>query len=123
MEQILKELEGIEKSGFGIVGYSDKYKMMLLYALENIKFEEHMFYFSGGGFLHLFLHLNDKKIISIHFADLNIEMSYRPWNCLDDYLDMQEEGEGFGFEYNSPNYDQRILGDDWTPKEFHNLFK
>lgn len=123
MEQILKELEGIEKSGFGIVGYSNKSKMMLLYALENIEFEEHMFYFSGGGFLHLFLHLKDKKIVSIHFADLNIELSYRPWNCLDDYLDMQEEGEGFGFEYNSPNYDQRILGDDWTNKQLHNLFK
>lgn len=122
MEEILKELDHIQKSGFGVLGYTEKDRSRLVYALSNIEFSEYMFFNSGGGFLHLFLHLKNKKIVSIHFADLNIEVSYKSWNWLDDYLERQEEETGFGFEYNFPNYQERIVGDNWTPKEFHKIF-
>ena len=42
--------------------------------VRNLYFEDCLAFHSGGGFTHLFVKIRDKKIIVIHFMDLQIEI-------------------------------------------------
>ena len=65
---------------------------------------------SGGGFNHIFLHLEDNHIIAIHPENMDVEHSYEKWDSIDDYtITSNDEERGFGWEHNSPNYDSRII--------------
>lgn len=93
----------------------------LVQALEQIEFKDSMAYHSGGGFFHLFLHLNDGRIMSVHLTDFSIEISYKPWESINDYL--SQDNDGFGFEYDQPNWEDRLIGENWTEESILNLVK
>ena len=58
-------------------------------------------YHSGGGCLHYFLHLSDKRILSFHHTD-DVEVSYDRWESISDYINDHEDG--MGREDEKPNY-------------------
>jgi len=67
-------------------------------------------YGSGGNFFHLFIYLKNKHIISYHFATETLEYSFKPWKSIGDYIDGDEDQtEGFGFEYNFKDYEEKRL--------------
>ena len=67
-------------------------------------------YGSGWNFFHYFIHLKNNHIISFHSANYCIEYSGKTWKNLDDYYnDNGEKEEGFGYEANNPNHDERII--------------
>lgn len=70
---------------------------------------------SGGGNFHLCIHLHDGHIMSLHYAFGDIEMSYAPWDSIASYF--QHEWDGFGFEYEKPNYENRVT----TFRNFHTI--
>lgn len=63
---------------------------------------------TGGGCYHLLFRLSDGHIIAMH-ADSNVcEQSFHPWESIEDYLQASNiDYEGFGWEHESPDYDQR----------------
>tara|TARA_R100000655_G_scaffold39044_2_gene74121 strand:+ start:894 stop:1607 length:714 start_codon:yes stop_codon:yes gene_type:complete len=84
----------------------------------NITPIEHNWYQSGGGCCHYFLRDSDKHIWSFHCADEIIEYSYNKWDSIDDYLETDDEQledklYGFGWECESPNYNERHKHNQW----------
>jgi hypothetical protein len=81
-------------------------------------------YYSGGGHTHLFLHLANKKVLSFHFCEFVVELSYKEWDSLEDYMEgKQDDGDGFGFEYDYPNWEERHLDINWTTEDYNKLLK
>mgnify|MGYP003124458514 CR=1 FL=1 len=85
----------------------------------NLKVIDSTSFHSGGGCLHYFLHLSDKRVLTFHHTD-DVEISHKKWNSIDDYLDAsgdQYDGDehlgyienGFGWEFQSPDYDNRCF--------------
>jgi hypothetical protein len=77
----------------------------------NLKVIDSTSFHSGGGCWHYFLHLSDKRILTFHHTD-DVEISYKDWNSIDDYLDASDDTEaenGFGWEFQSPDYDNRCF--------------
>ena len=76
----------------------------------NLKVIDSTSYHSGGGCWHYFLHLSDKRVLTFHHTD-DVEISYKKWNSIDDYLDADdtETESGFGWEFQSPDYDNRCF--------------
>ncbi len=66
-------------------------------------------YGSGGNFFHLFMHLNNDHIIAYHYATNCLEYSFKPWKSINEYINDDDEEEGFGYEANNPNHDNRII--------------
>lgn len=93
----------------------------LIQVLEQIPFSDSTVYHSGGGFFHMFLHLNSGKILSVHLTDFSIELSYCEWESIDNYL--SQDADGFGFEYDQPDWEDRLIGENWTEQQVLNLIK
>ena len=77
----------------------------------NLKVINATSFHSGGGCWHYFLHLSDKRVLTFHHTD-DVEISFKPWNSIDDYLDASDDTEaenGFGWESQSPDYDNRCF--------------
>ena len=80
----------------------------------NIKPIDHSWYQSGGGICHYFILDSDKHIWSFHCSDNLLEYSYNKWNSINDYLavdiesKMKDDIYGFGWEFESPNYEKRL---------------
>ena len=67
-------------------------------------------YGSGGGFNHVFIHLKNNHIIAYHHETECLEYSYKSWQSISDYYeDIEEKEEGFGYEANNPNHENRII--------------
>lgn len=117
-------LENMAKHGFrvmdNVTNNGDKFNHLL----SKLDYDNYILYNSGGGFFHVFLHLKNKKVVAIHFDEFNVELSYKQWDSLDYYVDGYDlDGDGFGFEYDYPNWEDRILGDNWTIEDCNKLFK
>ena len=77
----------------------------------NLKVIDSTSFHSGGGCWHYFLHLSDKRILTFHHTD-DVQISYKKWNSIDDYLDASDDTEaenGFGWESQGPDYDNRCF--------------
>lgn len=116
-------LENMAKCGFRVMDDVTNNGEKFNHLLSKLDHDDYMLYSSGGGFFHAFLHLKNKKVVSIHFCEFNVELSYKEWDSLDEYLDGQDNQDGFGFEYDYPNWEDRILGDNWTIEDCNKLFK
>ena len=76
------------------------------------------YFHSGGGFYHMFMHLDSGHIITFHNCEHDFEVSYNKWESIDAYYDVETkftevdlelvdfEG-GMGYENTYPNYNQR----------------
>ena len=92
----------------------------LLGLLNRVLYTELDCYFSGGQMFHIFFHLQDRRILTINVSDFSIELSYDPWESIASYY---ESDHGFGFEYDRPNYDSRVLYNYASEEEFENLLQ
>lgn len=67
-------------------------------------------YHSGGGHCHVGLHLADGRVLLYHTVTEQCEVSHETYTSVQDYFenpDYDELLKGFGWEYNSPKYDER----------------
>ena len=77
----------------------------------NLKVIDSNVYHSGGGCFHYFFYLSDKRVLTFHHTD-DVEISHKKWNSIDDYLDASDDTEaenGFGWESQGPDYDNRCF--------------
>jgi hypothetical protein len=92
----------------------------LLGLLDRVLYTDLDGYHSGGGMYHIFFHLQDRRILTVNVTDFSMELSFDPWDSIHSYYD---SGNGFGFEYDLPDYDSRVLYDYASEEEFENLMK
>jgi len=84
---------------------------------ENNKIKTIRDHHSGGGCMHLLFHLDDKRIFVFHHTN-DAEISHGKWNTLSEYiwsdqsLDNYEE-LGLGWEWQLPNYKDRLFSFDF----------
>ena len=57
-------------------------------------------HYSGGGFEHLMIHLNNGHIIVYDYSSNTLEYSDDAWDSIQGYISSDEEENGFGYEAN-----------------------
>ena len=75
------------------------------------------YFHSGGGFMHLLMHLESGHIITFHSCEHDIEISYNKWESIEAYFDSEsyfgndlellDVQGGMGWESKSPYYAPR----------------
>jgi len=78
---------------------------------DNIK--EIYSHYSGGGFEHLMIHLNNRHIIIYDYASHTLEYSADTWDTITEYIDSpvkmigdEQHDDGFGFEAEKDDYEE-----------------
>lgn len=80
------------------------------------------YYQSGGNNYHLFFLMSDKRIISMHESTNAIELSYKQWGSIDQYINVDYNlQDGFGYETNYPLSEKRSL--DATKRNYIKILK
>ena len=74
---------------------------------------------SGGGFYHLFILLQSGHVISHSKADKFLEISKKKWESILKYYesDSEDEEDGFGYEANNDDHENRCLDFSLNSKE------
>jgi len=81
------------------------------------------FFHSGGGMEHLFIQMEDGRIIALHLGSENIELSFSKWDSINDYIEASysDTPSGFGYEQEEPHADRRTF-EDITPETIQKVF-
>ena len=62
-------------------------------------------HYSGGGFEHLMIHLNNGHIIVYDYSSNTLEYSDDAWDSIQGYISNDENENGFGYEANKDDYE------------------
>tara|TARA_R110002020_G_scaffold226134_1_gene436540 strand:- start:93 stop:428 length:336 start_codon:yes stop_codon:yes gene_type:complete len=89
-------------------GLTDRQQKEVKDNLKGLKIVETYGHHSGGGCCHDLYRTEDGTIYTVHITEEEMEKSYEKWKSIERYLEVSwEEERGFGWEFQTPDYQHR----------------